>query len=95
MHGCACLSVCTVCGQVGFGQCVDNNVWKGVGFISGTAAAVSAVLPALKPGRTVCIQAGHWCYSATVSTHILVPKAQPAFGEYTGEFNRGGVFFLC
>lgn len=47
-----------------------------LGFIDRTAAAVSAVLLALKPGRTPLIQAGHWCYSATVSAQILVLKAQ-------------------
>lgn len=50
-----------------------------VGFIDGTVTAGSAFPLALKPGRTVLIRAGHWCYVATVSAQILISIAQMFF----------------
>lgn len=51
-----------------------------MGFIDRTAAAGSALPPALKPGRTALIRGRtQELYSATVSAQILVPIAQMFF----------------
>lgn len=76
-----------------------------VAFIDRPAAAVSAVLLALKPGRTALLWAGHWCSLATVSAQILFLIAQwfffvffseekPVFGKFIGKLSKGGVLFF-